>query len=335
MKLATKIKHTSKMAQVYTNYMFRTERPKYMPTRIWIEPTSVCNLTCVMCPQSMEKEFSKGFMDFDLYKRLIDEIKGYAHEVNLFHRGESTSHPKIAEMIAYAKEAGLYIRMHTNGTLLNEKRTEDIIKAGLDYVSFSFDGYDTESYEKIRVNGKYPKTLENIKHFLETKQRIGKGTPYTILQTMEIGLDPEKDKEKLKSDFHKEFDGLPLDRFTVRIPHNWSGDWDKGWGLTTEMTPCTFLWYALIVCWDGEVMPCPQDFYNRIKVGDATKKSLAEIWNGPDMVRMREEMAAGKEIKGEPCGSCDMLKRKTFMGVPVNYLGVFLKENVFSPPYKK
>ncbi len=323
------------MAQVYTNYMFRTERPKYMPTRIWIEPTSVCNLTCVMCPQSMEKEFSKGFMDFDLYKRLIDEIKGYAHEVNLFHRGESTSHPKIAEMIAYAKEAGLYIRMHTNGTLLNEKRTEDIIKAGLDYVSFSFDGYDTESYEKIRVNGKYPKTLENIKHFLETKQRIGKGTPYTILQTMEIGLDPEKDKEKLKSDFHKEFDGLPLDRFTVRIPHNWSGDWDKGWGLTTEMTPCTFLWYALIVCWDGEVMPCPQDFYNRIKVGDATKKSLAEIWNGPDMVRMREEMAAGKEIKGEPCGSCDMLKRKTFMGVPVNYLGVFLKENVFSPPYKK
>ena len=101
--------------------MLRKEVCDQMPNRIWIEPTSVCNLECVMCPQSMEKEFSKGFMDIDFYKRLIDEVKHFAHDINLFHRGESTAHPKLAEMISYAKEAGLNTRLHTNGTLLNSQ----------------------------------------------------------------------------------------------------------------------------------------------------------------------------------------------------------------------
>jgi len=200
---------------------------------------------------------------------------------------------------------------------------------------FSFDGYDVESYEKIRVKAKFPKTIQNIKEFLEIKVRYGQKTPYTILQTMEIGIRPEQNKEQLREAFRKEFSGLPLDRFTVRIPHNWSGDWDKGWGLNTDFTPCTFLWYALIVCWDGEVMPCPQDFYNRIKVGDLKDNNIAEIWNGPKMVAMRQHMKDRSATKDPTCGSCDMLRRKTFMGVPVNYLKIFLKENVFSSPYKK
>lgn len=334
MNLAKKAKHFKTLAAVYKNYILQKEVCTQMPNRIWIEPTSVCNLECVMCPQSMEREFSKGFMELELYRRLIDEVKHYAHDVNLFHRGESTAHPKLAEMIAYAKEAGLNTRLHTNGTLLNLKKSEELIRAGLDYVSFSFDGYDSESYEKTRVKGKYPKTLENVKEFLRLKAKWGNGTPYTIIQTMEIGLKPDQNKMELREQFRREFDGLPIDRFTVRIPHNWSGDWQKGWGLDDDYTPCTFLWYALIVCWDGKVMPCPQDFYNRIEVGDATKNSLAEIWNGPRMREMRRQMKSREALQLEPCNTCDILHRKTFMGVPVNYLKVFLKENVFASPYK-
>lgn len=334
MKILNQTKHLKKLATVYKNYISLKEKPKQLPNRIWIEPTSVCNLECVMCPQSMEQEFHKGFMDFNLYKKLIDEVKHYAYDINLFHRGESTAHPKIADMIAYAKEAGLYTRMHTNGTILNEKRSNAIIRAGLDYISFSFDGYDAESYEKIRVNAKYEKTIHNIKEFLNLKTHIGKGSPYTILQTMEIGIRPDQDKDKMREQFRNQFKELPLDRFTVRIPHNWSGDWDKGFGLDSGFTACTFLWYALIVCSDGEVMPCPQDFYNRIKVGDANKNTLAEIWNGPEMVKLRRSMIDKSAKTFEPCKSCDMLNRKTFMGVPVNYLKVFLKENVLASSYK-
>ena len=40
-----------------------------------IEPTDVCNLKCPLCPSGNGKlKRAKGFMDFSLFKKIIDEI---------------------------------------------------------------------------------------------------------------------------------------------------------------------------------------------------------------------------------------------------------------------
>ena len=38
-------------------------------------------------------------MDFDLYKKIIDEAAGHVYDINLAHRGESTFHKGLPEMI--------------------------------------------------------------------------------------------------------------------------------------------------------------------------------------------------------------------------------------------
>jgi len=45
------------------------------PPIVMIEPTNICNLKCPMCPSgngSLKRE--KGYMDFPLFQKIIDEI---------------------------------------------------------------------------------------------------------------------------------------------------------------------------------------------------------------------------------------------------------------------
>jgi hypothetical protein len=57
-------------------------------------------------------------MDVDLYKRIIRQCKDLEIEwVYLFFIGESLLHPEIDEMVLFARDNGIKIRLHTNGTI--------------------------------------------------------------------------------------------------------------------------------------------------------------------------------------------------------------------------
>jgi len=325
--------HLVRLARLYKGYVGGDETCAYPPLRLWVEPTDVCNLRCVMCPQSSPKAFPKGYMELGLFTKIIDEAKAFVYDVNLHHRGESTIHPRLAEMVRYAKEAGLYTRLHTNGTLLDREKAVRLIEGGLDLISFSFDGYDKGTYEKIRVKGKFERTLGNILGFLETKRRLGKKTPYAVFETIDFSMGPATAEDKAHEQaFRARFAGLPLDRFIVKRPHNWAGTYAPGdprtAGKVHSYSPCTFPWYSMVIFWDGSVSPCPQDWYGELYLGDAKRQSLMEIWNGPGMVELRKKMQAQDVQCLSPCNQCDMLWRPKLLGVPTANMKDFLKENI-------
>jgi len=63
-----------------------------------IEPTNGCNLDCVMCYSKGRKE---GIMDWQLYKKIIDEGVSMRRDlgVGLNFGGESLLHPKFSDMV--------------------------------------------------------------------------------------------------------------------------------------------------------------------------------------------------------------------------------------------
>ena len=316
------------LAQIAWHYLRGHEVVPYLPIRLWVEPSSYCNLRCVMCPQSMPRPHLKGHMEWDLFTRIIDEARDFVYDINLHHTGEATLNRRLPDMIAYARNAGIYTRLHTNGTLLKEELSEALIDAGLDLISFSFDGFEKETYESIRVNAKFEKTLGNIVNFLKIKQQKGSKTPYTILEVIHLN-------EKLRPDsperftFERQFKGLPLDEFIVKEPHNWAGSFDRsGYAVGHVFSPCTFPWYALVIHWDGRVAPCPQDFYCDLLMGNVREKTIREIWNDEPIRALRRAMRLRDCSKVTPCRDCDMIRRKTLMGVPTPYLKTFLKETV-------
>ena len=325
-----KLRHLKNLSKVYTSYLVRDEAPNNLPTRIWIEPTPSCNFSCGYCPQGMDEPFSKGLMKMELFTSIIDQLEGSLYDVNLFHRGESLIHPNLAEMTAYCADKGMHTRLHTNAGLLTEEKSNALIGAGLSYISFSVDGYTKENYENNRVGGTFETTIDNIINFLKIKKEKDKG-PFTIVQVMEIGEEGTDVTERREA-FKARFDDLPLDRFVVRTPHNWAGDFEKfGHGPEgrRNFSPCTFLWYSMTIFFDGTVAPCPQDFYGKLALGSVADNSVAEIWNSKAMSDLRLRMRA-RDVSGlSPCDTCDMLCRKTFMGVPTNYLSTFIKDNLF------
>ena len=328
-----RINNAIKLARVYSAYLARRGEVAQLPTRVWLEPTPSCNLSCGHCPNGMNTKFPTGLMKMDLFRSIVDQLDGATEEVNLFHRGEPLIHPDLPEMVEYCSARGMKTRLHTNAGLLTREKSEELIRAGLSYISFSVDGYTKEVYEKARLGGEFHKTIENIQGFLAAKKTAKGKRPYAIVQVMEIG-EEEDGRENRRETFKKNFDNLPLDRFVVRIPHNWAGDAGKfGGGLAgmdkkIRFTPCTFLWYSMTIFFDGTVAPCPQDFFGKLKVGDASLDRIEKIWNGEPLKRLRALMKA-RDVDGlVPCRTCDILTRKTFMGVPSNYLSTFLKDNL-------
>ncbi|MHA1543146.1 MAG: radical SAM protein, partial [Candidatus Hodarchaeales archaeon] len=196
----------------------RKTRLSYFPVRLWIESTNICNLNCPLCPNDSIVAEKKGFMDLDLFKRLVDEISNFAQDIYLHHRGEPLLHPDLFEMIKYTKQKGLQTKLHTNATQLNEEKSIKLLESGLDFISFSFDGYTKETYEKMRIGANFEQTLGNILLFLQLKKKFGKKKPYTVIQFLDIP-DQELDIANKKR-IRDEFQSLPLDEIREITAHN-------------------------------------------------------------------------------------------------------------------
>ncbi|MFH1888992.1 MAG: radical SAM/SPASM domain-containing protein [Candidatus Omnitrophota bacterium] len=283
----------------------------YPPSELFIEPTNNCNLRCLMCPQSKGLKRPKGYMDMELYKKIIKDIRGLElRRVNLFMGGESFLHPRIPEMIKIAKKAGLNVRLHTNGTLLDKKLNKEIIFSGLDSISFSFDGETKEKYEEMRQKADYNDVLERIRSFLKEKLTLSRKAPYVQVQVIK-DYDSRQEKPVVSEDFKRLFSGLPVDRFNAIWFLSFGGHLvDSGFKYPEGKfyQPCRQLWSRFAIGWDGKAFACCIDSNGELQVGDAVSQSLMDIWNGEAMQRMRRLMAE-KKLGELPslCKSCNLI----------------------------
>ena len=150
--------------------------PTY-PDRVYIESTNYCNLKCIMCPTGLGViKRPKGYMDMKLYRSILDEIGPLIGSAVLHSWGEPLMHPELFEMIRLGKRAGIRMETSTNITILNPERARAVLDAGLDVLYLAMDGATKETYERVRVNAKWEKSLRNIEGFLDLKRKMGAPT---------------------------------------------------------------------------------------------------------------------------------------------------------------
>ncbi len=297
-----------------------------MPIRLWIESTNLCNLRCVMCLNKSKEIQKKGYMDYPLFKKIIDESKTFVHSVNLHHRGEPLMHEDLPKMIEYCKMHRIFTQLHTNATLLTRRKSKEIIRSGLDFLSFSIDGYDKKSYERIRVGACYEQTVENIRGFLEIKKNLKKKRPQVAIELIDFFGEKKLQNHMSRNAFKR----IGPVRWIIKKPHNWAGGIgsDRISANSKQKSACTFPWYSLTILWNGTVVTCPQDFFGENVVGDVSRQSLKVIWNGVKMMGYRDRMRENLYSDIRTCSSCDRLKRRHFLGIPGSHLKGFFKENL-------
>lgn len=133
-------------------------------SKVYIEPTSRCNLTCRACIQRTWDE-PQGDMAPAVFEKLLKDLRLFPHleSIMLGGFGEPTAHPDIIRMVSALKSTGARVEMVSNGTLLDAKMAEGLAGAGLDRLWVSFDGADEPAFERNRLGARFRQVVENIR----------------------------------------------------------------------------------------------------------------------------------------------------------------------------
>jgi len=131
--------------------------------RVYVEVTNKCNLSCSTCMRNVW-DVKYGHMSEETYTRVLSGLAGLPHKPELFFGGygEPLSHPNILKMIERAKTAGHRVSLITNGILLTEEVSHELINLNLDMLWVSMDGASPECYTDVRLGDSLPIVIENL-----------------------------------------------------------------------------------------------------------------------------------------------------------------------------
>lgn len=281
--------------QYLTKYFYHHKKIKLRNRpRIWdIELTNFCDLNCIMCARKfMKREI--GFMDFSLFKRIIDQCKDYTDSIWLHLFGESLYHPQLYQFINYCSENGIKAKISTNATILDTEKALMLLKSRLDAIILCLDGVTEETYLKTRIGGDFIKVRENIINFLELKKELNRINPHAIVQI--IRMDNTKDELDV---FKKQWEGL-ADEVWIKDFCAWARQEEEIVAMAEKQRqadllcekkrhPCIYLWRDAVILWNGDVVPCCMDFDGKLVFGNLRRERLKDIWNSPKIKSLRKE----------------------------------------------
>ena len=278
-----------KMSWRYANYTLKMPRPWAYPHRMYLESTNACNLRCIMCPTGLGLvRRKKGFLDWHLFRQIVDEMAPHVSMTTLHIWGEPLLHPRIVEMIAYCRDHELSAEISTNATLLTPELSQAILDAGLEAIYLCLDGTTPETYETVRQEASFDKTLANISKFLELRTQGEYERPITKLQIIELA--PTVDEIEC---FKRVWSVPGVDRINVKALDSWG---DQVQGISSlrpnekpplpRRYPCPNLWYHVHIYWDGTLVCCDRDFDASYPLGNV-QDGVMKAWRGPEMTRLR------------------------------------------------
>jgi radical SAM protein with 4Fe4S-binding SPASM domain len=279
------------------------------PETLTLETTNLCNIACIKCPRA-DLTRPLGFMDFDFFKKVIDESLQYGKRshIGMVMLGEATMHPRLVDMVSYMSEKGATedITLNTNALLLDEKMSEELIRAGLDSIRFSIDASTAETYNLLMQRNRFERFVDNIQGFLDVKKRLGYTAPKTIIRV--TLSDENKDElEEIRLRWENQ-----ADEFEIVPAMNWAGSISlksphpMPYIDRAAMGPCTELWHTMYIYQNGEVALCCVDWDNEFGLGDLKKNSIHAVWNNDSYKRVRTLHKEGNYEELPYCAGCDM-----------------------------
>ena len=155
-----------------------------LPSRLYIECTAACNISCAQACCAPETGITRtrkaGMLDFEIFRRVVDEAGPSLVRIDFFNYGETFLHKRAIEMCEYIKSRfpQVYLYTSTNGLAFTPDQVRRLVHSGIDEVTFSIDGATAESYAIYRRRGEFEKAIANLRTAAEEKRRNGRDVPF-------------------------------------------------------------------------------------------------------------------------------------------------------------
>jgi len=291
--------------------------PLRSPLSLIIDPCNECNFKCVFCPTADKELLRKvnrpqGKMDYKLFCKIIDDIGAFDDRIKLYldKDGEPFLNKSLLKMIRYAKKQPQVksVEIATNASLIGGM-IDEIIKSGLDGVRVSVEHVTNAGYKMVtKTFDDYDKIKDNVGR-LFTRRINGKPTIHSKM--VDIGFS-ESEKNKFLRDFGPISDTIHIETL-VGWSYSQLKDFMLGYSPATGIDSesklqdrkiCSIPFRTLSVNFNGEVSICCVDWAMQTIVGDVTKESLKDIWNGERLKEFRLTHLRGGRYSIPPCANC-------------------------------
>lgn len=283
------------------------------PQFFQIETIRVCNSRCTFCAVDQWDKSETHMSDY-LFDKIVEEMSDHSdwiRMVALQRAGEPLLDKKLFARVKAMKDIGLpFVTTSTNASLLDEEKGTKLLEAGIDEVMISIDSVVKEEYEKIRIGLDFDVVEANIKRFFRLRDSI---SPETVIRVRGVAAyditAPERREEMQK---WEEFWGAlrqPQDRVYIKKLHTWGNELvqdEMKNNYVQDLTyhPCIIPWGTLHVTSMGLVPLCGQDVDAKANHGNIKEQSIAEVWNGEGVERVRELHATGRRNEIKNCVRC-------------------------------
>lgn len=309
------------------------------PKKIFVEISSYCNLKCMMCPFDKIHENSPKNMSSDTFKKILPLIK-LIPIVQLSGLGEPLLNDNLISFIKLIRQENpiAEIILTTNGTLLTEQISRELIKLKISRITISIDGANAETVENIRRNLNFSQLLENVRNLQRLKKEnytslpmiranyvVGYGNYEELADFVKLACDLE-----IKEIFLLECQSSSYkDNFLNNIKRD-NGKILKEALELAERANIKFilpsglknrcLWpYCSLIVEDGRIFPCPYLMPDRqiyiegsearmptVSFGNINEHNFITIWNSKKFRDFRKRCRKGEFSKY--CTACHNFK---------------------------
>jgi MoaA/NifB/PqqE/SkfB family radical SAM enzyme len=307
----------------------------------FVELVNACNFRCTFCPQ-VGLQRKQRPMDLELATKVVRELAEMEHHypIRVHLMGEPLLYPRFFEFVDRAHSFDQRILLATNGSRFQRDRIEKIFSTRLDEMVVSLNTPEREGYDAQRgTDMPFETYMGGIEEMVTEIVRRGPppATRVNVLYDLAKANDPAELARvrgivdhwvsvvrrvggRELPDAHEVVTLDPTGTTLLKLCHGLELQWTPyhNWGENEREIRnhvpasngargafCSFPWRQLAVLVDGRATACCVDAEGEIVLGDARTQTIQEIWNGPELRKIRDGFERNRALHPK-CATCSV-----------------------------
>ena len=282
--------------------------------------SNICNFRCNYCIQSGTKEdfertgYKKQFMDMETFELAVKQVKEFPHQLKMLFlvgQGEPTLHKQLPYMVSKIREEGITekVVLITNGSMLTPEYGRKLVDAGLQELRISLEGISAEKYKEVcRANIDWEQFYSNMVFFSQNK----KDCVFKV-KIADTALE-DGDEDRFYQMFGDICDAVGVEHIYDCFAHLGMDYTDvpeivvakNRWGeeIASNIDVCWLPFGKMDLSADGRFTNCCAALFGFEK--NIREASMLDVWNGPAMNKMREDMLRHRISGYDACQRCQV-----------------------------
>jgi MoaA/NifB/PqqE/SkfB family radical SAM enzyme len=280
------------------------------PSKVLLQTISRCNAACHFCPYPyLAPRLPQDVMEDKVFRRIIDECAQHPGQVDrlmLHLMNEPLMDPSLLDRINYAKERvpDACVHILTNGSLLTERLSDDLIDSGLDWIGLSVHGLSKVAYERA-MGLKHEITYGRVERFIT--KAISRRGPGFVMVAFNGGGPITSEEREAELEYFRRLGVVRISYFSNSISR--AGNVPVLPAVrNARIQGCRSIWATemIHILSNGDVILCCMDWSREVVLGNLQQSSIEEIWQGEAYHRARG-IVAGRALlpEGFLCRRCE------------------------------